>query len=360
MSDEDRQSRTEDATETKLREAVERGDLPVSREAAHFAGLLAMLAAATLLLPRAAGDLATALAALLDGGGVIRIKDGEDAARLLHALGGLSARALGPIVLALMAAGMAAYALQNPIRLSAGRLAPKWSRLAPGPALGRMLGAKGAVEFGKSLAKVLGLGLITVFVLRADAPALLDAAHLDPARLPAAVLLVAAHLLAACAVAMALAAGADLVLARRRWRADLRMTPHEVKEERRQAEGDPLVKARLRSIALDRARRRMIGNVPRATVVIANPTHFAVALRYKREEGGAPLVVAKGQDLLALRIRERAAEHGIPVIEDKPLARALYDQVEVERMIPAQFYRAVAEILNMLARRGAGGGRDGL
>ena len=129
------------------------------------------------------------------------------------------------------------------------------------------------------------------------------------------------------------------------------MSRHEIREEHRQAEGDPLVRARLRSIALDRARRRMIANVSRATLVVTNPTHFAVALRYTREEGGAPLVVAKGQDLIALKIRESARAHDIPIVENKPLARALYEQVEVDRMIPSEFYRAVAEILNTLNAR---------
>ncbi len=352
MSDEDRQSRTEEATETKLRDAMDKGNLPVSREAAHFAGLLAMLGAAILILPRAAGGVSLRLAALLDHADESRVGDGGEAVRLFTALAGVMASALLPIILVLAAAGIGACAVQNPLRFSTERLAPKLSRLAPGAALRRLLGAQGAAEFGKSLAKVLGLGLITLWVLRADAPALFDAAWRDPSLLPANILLVAVHLLAASALAMGLVAGGDVLWARRRWRAALRMTRHEVKEERRQSEGDPLVKARLRSIALDRARRRMIANVPRATLVVTNPTHFAVALRYVRAEGGAPTVVAKGQDLLALRIRERAAEHGVPVVEDRPLARALYDQVEVDQMIPAQFYRAVAEVLNMLARRG--------
>jgi flagellar biosynthetic protein FlhB len=129
------------------------------------------------------------------------------------------------------------------------------------------------------------------------------------------------------------------------------MTRQEIKDEMKQAEGDPLVKARLRSLARDRARRRMITAVPRATVVITNPTHYAIALKYDRETGGAPLVVAKGADLVALRIREIAAKHDIPIVEDKPLARAMYDAVEVDQWIPAEFYRAVAKILHFIYSR---------
>jgi flagellar biosynthetic protein FlhB len=129
------------------------------------------------------------------------------------------------------------------------------------------------------------------------------------------------------------------------------MAPQEVKDERKQSEGDPLVKAKQRSIARARARQRMISAVPRATLVIANPTHFAVALRYVRSEGGAPRVVAKGQDLVALTIRKIAEENAIPVIEDKALARSLYAKVEVDQMIPVEFYKAVAQILLRLQAR---------
>ena len=126
------------------------------------------------------------------------------------------------------------------------------------------------------------------------------------------------------------------------------MTKQEVKEELKQSQGDPIIRARLRSIARDRARRRMITSVPRATLVIANPTHYAVALRYVREEGDAPVVVAKGQDLVALKIREIAEENGIPVFEDPPLARSMFAQVSVDSVIPPVFYKAVAELIHRI------------
>jgi flagellar biosynthetic protein FlhB len=144
---------------------------------------------------------------------------------------------------------------------------------------------------------------------------------------------------------------ADIVWSRFRWRADLRMTRQEVRDELRQSEGDPMIKARLRSLARDRARRRMIAAVPRATVVIANPTHYAIALKYERGRDGAPVVLAKGADLIALRIREVAGRHSVPIVEDKPLARAMYDVVEVGQWIPPEFYRAVAKILHLLYTR---------
>jgi flagellar biosynthesis protein FlhB len=171
---------------------------------------------------------------------------------------------------------------------------------------------------------------------------------LDPNAVPEVVLTIATRLLmAVCAVTVVLLA-ADLFWVRALWRKDARMTKQEVKDELKEAEGDPLRKARLRSLALDRRRKSMIAAVPRATVVIANPTHYAVALRYVREEGGAPLVVSKGKDFIALKIREIAEQHSIPIVEDKPLARSMHDGVEVDRPIPPEFYKAVAEIIHML------------
>ena len=131
------------------------------------------------------------------------------------------------------------------------------------------------------------------------------------------------------------------------------MARQEIKDEQEAEEGDPHMKARRRSIARARSRQSMLKGVPRATIVIANPTHFAIALRYVRSEGGAPRVVAKGQDIIALKIRKIAEENGIPVIEDKALARSLYAKVEVDQMIPVEFYRAIAEILIRLQARRA-------
>lgn len=354
MSDDDKLSRTEEPTETKIRDALEKGNVPVSREAGMLAGLIATLAATWPLVPRATSAISTFLAALLDTSSTMRIEDAVDARALMILVGAACAACLLPILATFAVTGVLASVAQAPLRFAASRIKPDASRLSLTKGLGRLVGAKGVVEFSKSVAKVIGLGAIAALVLRADASKLIDAMRADPRALPGQALVVAAHLLTALSLAMGAVVALDIVWTRRRWRADLRMTRHDVKEEMRQAEGDPLVKARLRSIRLDRARRRMMAGVPRATLVVTNPTHFAIALRYRREEGGAPIVVAKGQDLLALRIRELARDHGIPIVENKPLARALYDQAPVDSMIPPEFYRAVAEILNLLTRRKVG------
>jgi flagellar biosynthetic protein FlhB len=188
-------------------------------------------------------------------------------------------------------------------------------------------------------------------MLGGERKTVIDALYGDATGIPAVILALAMRLLSAICVALIFLVGVDVVWSRFKWRADLRMTRQELKDEMKQAEGDPLVKSRLRSLARDRSRRRMIAAVPKATVVIANPTHYAIALKYSRGKDGAPLVVAKGVDLIALKIREIAGKHSIPVIEDKPLARAMYPAVEVGQFIPAEFYRAVAKILYLLYSR---------
>src|SRR5690606_11647634 len=150
----------------------------------------------------------------------------------------------------------------------------------------------------------------------------------DPSAIPELVRVISVRLLAGVCVATVVLVVADLVWSRMHWEHELRMTRQEVKDEHKQAEGDPILKARRLSLARSRAHRRMIAAVPTATLVVANPTHFAVAIRYRRSEDSAPVVVAKGKDLIALKIREVAEAHNVPVVEDKPLARSLHDAVE--------------------------------
>ena len=174
----------------------------------------------------------------------------------------------------------------------------------------------------------------------------------DPALLPSLLRDLASDALLPLLILSLLLALADLVWSRFRWRRDLRMTKQEVKEEMKEAEGNPFIKGRIRGLARQRSSRRMLEKLPEASMVITNPTHYAVALRYRREEGGAPVVIAKGVDHMARKIREIATENQIPLIENRPLARSLYDQVEIDAQIPPEFYRAVAEIIHYLNNTG--------
>lgn len=347
----DRESQTEEATDKKLHDSIERGDTPFSREAVLFASLLGTLLYATFFLRAGAQKLVTALQELIDQAGQFHLGEGRNAAVLIKAALEAAGACLVPAFVLLALCGVIAGAAQNPPQLVSERIAPKWERLSPRAGWARIFGARGATEFGKNLVKLAVIGLAVGLIVKREIGLAEAEIFSDPARLGDRLLTLGRGLFSAVAIAAGALAAGDLVWSRFHWRRDLRMTRQEVKEEQKQLLGDPMVKARLRSVALDRSRKRMMSAVPSATLVIANPTHYAIALRYVREEGGAPKVVAKGMDLIALKIREIAEQHEIPVIEDKALARSMYDRVEVDQMIPPDFYKAIAEIIHFLNSR---------
>ena len=347
----DRDSKTEEPTERRIREATEKGNIPVSREAPIFASMVGILAIASLFLADRSVRLSLVLRRILDDPGSWSLENGSDAGQLVAAVGSEVGRFLVPVIATLTLAGLAASFLQNAPSLALDRIKPQLSRISPQEGARRIFGLRGQAEFLKATIKFVAVAIVVLIILKSDQQRVMSSMYADPAAIPALILSLSMKLLAAVSVATIVIVAVDLVWARISWRRDLRMTRQELKDEFKQTEGDPLVKARLKSLARDRNRRHMIAAVPRATLVIVNPTHYAVALRYNRQEGGAPLVVAKGQDLIALKIREIAEEHEIPVVEDKPLARSLYDSVEVDRMIPPEFYKALAEIIHYLQSR---------
>jgi flagellar biosynthetic protein FlhB len=249
------------------------------------------------------------------------------------------------LVVLLMAAGIVASALQNLPQFVGERITPQASRISLAAGWKRLFGVQGWVEFAKSLAKLIFVVAVLIFILRHSVVSLLSGMITPPAEFAATTRGIAIDILTAIVAVMAVISAADVVWSRFHWFQELRMSKQEVKDEMKQSEGDPIVKSRLRSLARDRARRRMMTAVPRATLVIANPTHYAIALRYVRSENAAPVVLAKGTDLVALKIREIAEANGVPVFEDVALARSMYKQVSVDSVIPPQFYQAVAELV---------------
>ena len=351
MSDDDHDSKTHEPTEKKLREAAESGDVPVSREAPLLASLGATLIICTLVLRDGAARMADTLGRLMEDPARWRLENGADAMLLIGVLLKAATGLLMPIFLIYLAAGLAVSFAQNTPSVVIDRIFPKLSKISPSTGLKRLLGKSGLVEFIKSGFKLLAVGLVAFFVLRAEEQTVADTLFVSPAIVPDRILAIVTKLVSGVGIAFLLVAGADLAWTRTTWRQRMRMSRQDLKDEMKQAEGDPLVKAKRRSLALDRRRRRMLADVPRATLVITNPTHYAIALRYKREEGGAPLVIAKGQDLIALKIREIAAQHDIVIIENKPLARSMYDTIEVGELIPAEFYKAVAQVIHYIQSR---------
>jgi flagellar biosynthetic protein FlhB len=349
--DVDKDSKTEDATEKKISDALEKGNTPFSREAPLFASMVGILIVLSLIIGPRASALAEDLSLLIDSPGGFPLTEGSDATLLLWNVALSVGRFLLPAIAVLGVAGIVASVFQNPPSLVLERIRPQWSRISPAAGWKRLFGTQGLVEFLKSVFKFGAIAVVCLVLLSASRTSMINAMFSDPTQIPGAILSLAVRLVSGICVATIMLVAGDLVWARLKWHSELRMSKQELKDEMKDSEGDPAVKGRIRALQRDRARRRMIAAVPRATVVIANPTHYAVALRYDRNQGGAPLVVAKGADMIALRIREIATKHGIPIVEDKPLARALHDAVQVDQFIPAEFYRAVARILYVLYSR---------
>lgn len=344
MSD-DKESKTEAPSEKKVHDAIEEGNIPFSREATIFASILGLLVVLVFSARERTRVFVERLALLIEQPRSFSLDNAQDASRLIHAVALEMGAALLPALLVFLIAGLASSAFQNMPRVVGSRIQPKWSRVSPAAGWKRIFGVQGFIEFAKSVFKFLTIGAMSALVLHADRQRIVDAMFVDPAGLPELLLTLSIRLVSAVSVATILLVAGDLVWSRVRWRRGLMMSRQDIKDEFKQSEGDPLVKGRLRSLAQDRARRRMLSAVPRATMVLANPTHYAIALRYDRSENDAPIVLAKGQDLIALRIREIAEKHGITVIEDKPLAQAMYRSVEIDQAIPPDFYRAVANLL---------------
>lgn len=347
----DPDSKTEEATEKRIRDALEKGNVPHSRELVLLGSLAGMLGAGHFLLTEPAAKAAQSLRNVLASAGEVRIELGQDALSAVFMAFAGAAIFVGPIVLLIMALGVVAALAQSQPRIVGDRVAPKFSRVSPLAGFKRLFGFQGQIEFAKALIKLVGVSVIAAMTVAAELRSLADTLVMEPTLLPAKTLSVALRLVTGVTIAAVFLVAADLLWSRIHWLRELRMTRREVKDEFKEMEGDPAFKARRRSVALQRRRNLMIQSVPKATLVVANPTHFAVALRYRKEENDAPVVVAKGQDKLALRIREIAESHGVPVVEDKMLARSLYKAVAVDQMIHPEFYKAVAELILMVQRR---------
>ncbi|MCX8569855.1 flagellar biosynthesis protein FlhB [Aminobacter sp. MET-1] len=344
----DKDSKTEEATEKKIRDTIEKGKLPVSKEAAIFTSFLAILVYAVFFASSSVAELGVFLSNFLEKPESWPLGTERDVIELYQAVIMEIGRAVTSLLIMLVVAGLAASILQNVPQFVGERIRPQLSRISLTKGWSRMFGVQGLVEFLKSVAKLSLVVLVLIFVLSNDHRRLLAGMITNPVAFASVIRSIAVDILVVIVFVMGAITVADFVWSRFHWRQEQRMTKQEVKDEMKQAEGDPIIKSRLRSIARDRARQRMITAVPQATLVIANPTHFAIALRYVREENAAPVVLAKGQDLVALKIREIAEANGIPVFEDVALARSMYKQVSVDSVIPPQFYQAVAELVRIV------------
>ena len=344
--DQDKDSKTEAPSEKKISDAAEKGNVPFSREATMFASTLAIYIFFVFFLTDGVATLTEALKDIFEQPEAWRLENATDVVALITHLIWKSTALVVPVFVLLIVFGVGASIFQNLPLPVLDRIQPKLNRVSPMAGLKRIFGIQGLVEFGKSLFKIIIVSVVVVLVLWNDYFATLDLMFSDPVTMFSTMASDLNEIMIVILLSTAVLAIADLFWSRHHWYTELMMTKQEVKEEMKQAQGDPIVKSRLRSMQRDRARKRMISSVPRATLVIANPTHYAVALRYVREESDAPIVVAMGQDLVALKIREIAEKNGVPVFEDPPLARSMFAQVSVDSVIPPVFYKAVAELIH--------------
>jgi flagellar biosynthetic protein FlhB len=344
----DKDSKTEEATEKKIRDTIEKGQMPHSKEAPILASFVAILIFTVFFAKDSVVELSTFLSTFLEKPEAWSIATELDVVNLLRIVFIEVGKAVAAMLLLLAVAGVAASVFQHAPSFVVERIVPKLSRISLREGWKRLFGVQGFAEFLKSLGKlVFALAFLTFAVSEAQHRLLLGMIT-QPGAFGMVIREIAIDILLALTFAMLIIGAADIVWSRFSWHRDLRMTRQEVKDELKQSDGDPIIKSRMRSLARDRARRRMMAAVPRATLVIANPTHYSIALKYVREEDSAPVVLAKGQDLVALRIREIAAASGIPVFEDVALARSMYKQVSVDSVIPPQFYQAVAELVRIV------------
>ncbi len=323
--------KTEAPSQRRLDRAREDGDVPLSPELPA----LAVLAAAAVMLAMAAPGLGTVLVRRL--GTMVEQAHHLDPISALKAAVTLAAAMAAPFLVATIAASALATLLQTEFLLNGKALKPNFGRLSPVKGLGRVFGVTALGNAAKSVVKVVVVGLAGWFVMASALPALEHAADWTAAALAAHATSLVLRVMIAMLIVQALISVADILITRFRYTRRLRMSREDLRQEAKEVDGDPHVKARMRSIRLQRARRRMMAEVPKATVVITNPTHYAVALAYARDSDAAPRIVAKGVDSMAARIREIAAENGVPIVANPPLARALYPH-ELERAIPAEFF----------------------
>jgi flagellar biosynthetic protein FlhB len=228
-------------------------------------------------------------------------------------------------------------------------MAPKLSKISPAAGFKRLFGMQALANFAKGLIKLVLVGAVLTALMWPERGRIMALEGADLSAVLPLALSLALKLMGAVVAMMAVVALADSLFQYRQWYEKQKMSLQELKEEFRQSEGDPVIRGKMKQVRQSRQRRRMIANVPKAAVIITNPTHYSVALQYERGME-APICVAKGVDAVALRIREVAGEHSIPIVENPPLARALHATVEVDQAIPLEHYKAVAEVIGYVMR----------
>lgn len=347
--DQDPSSKTEDPTQRKLDDALEKGNVAKSQEVNN----LFMLVTAMLILSTFVPFMATSLREMLLGFLARPHGITFESGALLLVMREIGVGVVGILalpILVIATSGITSNLIQHPLVFSTEKLKPQLSKHNPFTNLKKKFSMRQLVQFGMTLAKMALVGSVMAMVMVPQSAILTQLMTVGIDEIPAIILRLAMMLVGGVTVAMLFIAGLDLWYQKWEHMKSQRMSRQEVKDEHKESDGSPEVKKRLREIRQAKGRARMIAQVPEATVVVTNPTHYAIALKYDHGDMDAPIVVAKGADELAFRIREVAKEHKVPLVENKPLAQALYATAEVDREIPIEHFQAVAEVIGYVMR----------
>ncbi len=349
MADErDDAERSQDPSFKHLEEALDRGDVAKSQEVNTWF----VIAGATLILMAFSGAMSSGIMSSLRGLIANSYDIRVDGAGFLHVVAKLGREVIAAVaipLLLLMLAAAGGNLVQHRLVWSAEGIRPKLSKISPSAGFSRLFSKLALVNFGKGLAKVGLIGAVMSALLWPQRDRLEGLVTVDPPAILPIVQSLSLKMLATVVAILAVVAAADYFYQYRTWFERQKMSVRELKDEFKQTDGDPAVKGKIRQIRYARMRKRMMAAVPTASVVITNPTHYAVALRYERGMN-APVCVAKGVDLIARKIREVAGEHGIPIVENAPLARAVHATVEIDQEIKPEHYKAVAEVIGYVMR----------
>lgn len=356
MSDEapENDSKTEDPSQKKLQDAREKGDVAKSQEVVTWFMLLGSAAIFAMMAPGTAAHLSDTLKVLIMNADRFSLEGAGFSAFVNNLAFTLLGTVMIPLVVLSVCAVLANLIQHQPL-LSTEPITPKFSKISPLAGFKRLFSMESLVNFGKGLLKIFIVGGVVVFVTWPERDRLDTMMTVDPLVILGDFQEIGIKVFMAVLIVVTAIAGADFFYVRQKWWKKQMMTLQETRDEYKQMEGDPHIKGKLRQLRQEKSRQRMMQAVPDATVVITNPTHFAVALKYDKNMR-APQVVAKGADAVAFRIRELAKANDVPIVENPPLARALFASVEIDGVIPAEHFKAVAEVIGFVMRlkRGAG------
>lgn len=348
----DGEDKTEEASGRKLQQARDSGDVAKSADVPQALSLIGACAIVAIKGPSICRDLAGDLLPFFaHPEQLLQSMDGDGGVTIAHDI----IFAIIPILLMVLGTavffGVAGNVLQTGLMFTPSKLKPDLSKLNPLAGFKKMFGLDSLIQFGKTVIKLIITGFIVWLVLKNRITDMLALVGAPPILILTYVREAFIALAVAVCIFLFVGGAADYMWQRYRFMEKMKMSKQEQKEEYKQTEGDPHIKAKLRALRMEKSRRRMMSNVAKATVIVTNPTHYAVALLYDPAESPVPVCVAKGMDAVALKIREEGGKHDVPIVEDPPLARALYASMEIDEVIPEEHFAAVAKLIGFILTR---------